>query len=176
VDALRRNGALERLDLSGNSVRDECAVVILKVLTAINCSLMWLNLEGNAAISPVLEEAIDFVLASRRVLKSFCKRLRKPLDKKLIPLAIHGARLSSICHKNPELVQPRESMPGPMFLLVRAAALNDSKVVKEVTCATSAPVARSFTRWNSARVSDGPPAHFKHEPAYVSCASRQYTL
>jgi Leucine Rich repeat len=70
VDALRRNGASERLDLSGNSIRDECAVFILKVLTKIDCSLIWLNLEGNVEIPPVLEKAIDFAPGAKIFLQA----------------------------------------------------------------------------------------------------------
>jgi hypothetical protein len=66
---------------------------------------------------------------SRQLLKSFCKFLCKPLEKKLVPLVIRGLLLNSICEQVPELVQSQEARTGPILLLVRAAALNDSKVV-----------------------------------------------
>jgi hypothetical protein len=92
--------------------------------------LTQLNLEANAKISPGLQKDIDFVLASRQVLKSFCRYLCKPLEKKLIPLAIRGLLLNSSCDRNPDLVHYQESKAGPILLLVRAAVLNEAKVVK----------------------------------------------
>jgi hypothetical protein len=91
---LRYNEMLERLDLTSNSTSGEGAKAILKALTESNCSLVWLNLEDNTDISPGFQNNIGFVLASQRVLKSFCKRLCKPLDKKLIPLVIRSLQLS----------------------------------------------------------------------------------
>jgi hypothetical protein len=43
-----------------------------------------------------------------------------------------SARLMSmrVNHENPELVHCQETTAGPIFLLVRAAALHDSKVIK----------------------------------------------
>jgi hypothetical protein len=35
-----------------------------------------------------------------------------------------------MCHENPEQVPSQETTAGPIFLLVRAAALNDSEVIK----------------------------------------------
>jgi NLR family CARD domain-containing protein 3 len=126
--ALRWNAKLERLDLSSNRISDVGVMAILKALKEINCSLMWLNLEGNAEISSSLQKDIGFVLASRITLKSFCKFLGKPLDQKLMSMAIQGLQLNSI--KNPEVAHVQEATAGPIFLLVRAAALGDSKVVK----------------------------------------------
>jgi NLR family CARD domain-containing protein 3 len=126
AETLRCNETLERLDLDANNT------VILKALTESNCSLMWLNLRGSFILSG-LRKAIDFVLASRRVLKSFCKCLCKPLDKKLMPLVVHGVQLTSISHKKTHLVHSRETAAGPIFLLVRAAALNDSKFSRSRT-------------------------------------------
>jgi Leucine Rich repeat len=134
--ALRCNGVLERLDLRGNSISDKGATAIFEALTESNCSLTWLNLKRNAEISQRLQNDIDFMLVSCRVLKSFCKHLCKPVDKKLIPLVINGLQLTSVCHENPELVHSQETTTGPIFLLVRAMALHDSKVV------TAAPPSR----------------------------------
>jgi Leucine Rich repeat len=127
--ALRINAMLERLDLEGNDISDGGAMAILKALMESNCSLRWLNLKANAEISPGSHKDIDFVLASRRILKAFCKCLCKPLDKKLIPSVIHGVQLTST-HESAELVHSQETTAGPVFLLVRATALHDSKVIK----------------------------------------------
>jgi hypothetical protein len=83
--------------------------------------LTRLNLEDNAKISPGLQNDIGFVLASRRALKCFCKRLCKPLDKKYMSFVIHGVQMSSICQENRELGQSQETTAGPIFLLVRAS-------------------------------------------------------
>jgi Leucine Rich repeat len=118
--ALRCKEALQRLDLSSNSIGDEGTKAILKALTESNSSLTSLNLEDNDDMSPVLQYHFDFALTSRRVLKSFRICLCKPLDKKLMPLVIHG-------------LQSQDTTAGPIFLLVRAAALLDSKVIKAVS-------------------------------------------
>jgi NLR family CARD domain-containing protein 3 len=128
--ALKGNEMLERLNLSDNSVSDEGAVAILKVLMESNCSMTWLNLEDNIVVSPGLQKDIGFVLASHRVLKSFRKCLCKPLDKKLMPLVIHSVQMSPTRRENPELGHSQEMVAGPIFLLVRVAALNGSKVVE----------------------------------------------
>jgi hypothetical protein len=47
-----------------------------------------------------------------------------------MPSVIRGVQMNSICLENPELVYSPETAAGPIFLLVRALALNDSKVVK----------------------------------------------
>jgi NLR family CARD domain-containing protein 3 len=69
--ALRRNATLKRIDLSSNRISDVGAMAILMSLTESNCALMWLNLKNNAIISQGLQRGIDFVLASRQVLKPF---------------------------------------------------------------------------------------------------------
>jgi NLR family CARD domain-containing protein 3 len=130
ADALKLNQTLERLDLSGNNVTDEGTMAILDSLENYNCTLTLLNLENNADSSPVLQKAISFVLTSRLVLISFRSCLHRPLEKQLMPLVIHGASRNSTCHENPELARCRGLGAGPTFLLVRAAALNDSKVIK----------------------------------------------
>jgi Leucine Rich repeat len=130
ASALRCNETLERLDLSGNSISDEGAMALLEVLMESNCSLTWLDLEENAEISPSLQNQIEFVLTSRRVLKLFCKCLCKPLDKKMTPMAIQAVQQNSFCRANPEVVRSQETTAGPIFLLVRAA-LNDSKFITE---------------------------------------------
>jgi Ran GTPase-activating protein (RanGAP) involved in mRNA processing and transport len=93
--ALRCNTTLERLDLSSNRISDAGAMAIRKALTESNRSLAWLDLEHNAVVSRGLRKDIDFMLASRRVLKTFCHCLYKPLDKKLMPMAIRVVQQSS---------------------------------------------------------------------------------
>jgi Ran GTPase-activating protein (RanGAP) involved in mRNA processing and transport len=128
--ALRCNTTLERLDLSRNSIGGKGTKAILEALTEINCSLTWLNLDCNAAVSWGLRKEIGFMLASRRVLKSFCNFLVKPLDKKLIPTVIHALRQSSNDHEKLDPAHCQETRAGPIFLLVRSTALNDSRVIK----------------------------------------------
>jgi Ran GTPase-activating protein (RanGAP) involved in mRNA processing and transport len=127
--SLRHNETLDRLDLRSNRIGSRIgALAILKALTESNCSLTWLNLQGNFTISPGLKKVIGFMLMSRQVLKSFCKCLCKPLETKLMPLVVHHVQVNSICSKETELAHSQETMAGPIFLLVRTAALNDSKV------------------------------------------------
>jgi Leucine Rich repeat len=121
--ALKFNTTLERLDLSSNRIGDEGAMALLKSLKEINCSLMWLNLEDNAKISPGLQKDFDFVLASRQVLKSFWKFLRKPLDKKLMPLVIHSVRQNYGYRQTLEPAQCQETGAGPIFVIVRGATI-----------------------------------------------------
>jgi Leucine Rich repeat len=128
--ALRHNEMLKQLGLCWNSISDEGAVAILTTLMESNFSLAWLNLRGNAKISSGLQKDIGFVVRSRQVLKSFCKCLCKPLDEKLMPLVIHRVQLTSIFHVNLELMHCQERTAGPIFLLVRATALQDSKFIK----------------------------------------------
>jgi NLR family CARD domain-containing protein 3 len=130
AEALRCNETLNRLNLEGNSIGDAGAMAILNALTESNCSLMWINLGDNTEISSGLQSAIDFVLASRRVLKSFCNFLVKPLDKKLMPRVIHAFQQSCFDREKLEPAHCQETGAGPIFLLVRSAALTDSKVIK----------------------------------------------
>jgi Leucine Rich repeat len=129
TDALRFNLTLQRLDLSSNRIRDDGALAILKALKESSRSLALLNLKGNTKISSGLQKDIGFMLASRRALKSFCKRLCKPLEKRMMPMAIQVVQESSVFCKKLECVHCQETTAGPIFLLVRALALNDSKVV-----------------------------------------------
>jgi Leucine Rich repeat len=56
ADALKCNTTLLQLDLEGNNI--SIKVAILKALKSHNRTLTWLNLKGNADISPVLWTAI----------------------------------------------------------------------------------------------------------------------
>jgi Ran GTPase-activating protein (RanGAP) involved in mRNA processing and transport len=121
ADALGSNGTLTRVDLNGNSITDGGAVALLATLKWYNQNLTVLSLEDNMVISPVLLEEIKGMLASRQVLKSFLKCLCMPLEKTLMPVVIHAVQENSDC---------LEARGGPIFHLVRAAAVNDSKVIK----------------------------------------------
>jgi Leucine Rich repeat len=119
ADALRSNTNLARLDLDGNGVSDEGAMAILTALKNYNCGLMSLNLDGNPDISQVPRKGLDFVLASRLMLSSLCKRLRRPLEKRLMPLAIYAARLRSLHQERLEMAHYGEIGAGPVFYLRR---------------------------------------------------------
>jgi Leucine Rich repeat len=130
ADALKFNTAMDRLDLSDNAISDEGALALLTALERSNHSLTSLNLDNNPEISPVLQKAIGFILASRVVLNSFRKCLPRPLEKQMIPLVIHAVRRNSFYHEKLELAPRQKCGAGPLFLLVRAAALSDSKIIK----------------------------------------------
>jgi hypothetical protein len=83
-----------------------------------------------SVLSPALQKAIGFILASRVVLNSFRNCLPRPLEKQVIPLVIHAVRRNSFSHEKLELAPRQECGAGPLFLLVRAAALSDSKIIK----------------------------------------------
>jgi Ran GTPase-activating protein (RanGAP) involved in mRNA processing and transport len=131
--ALKRNTTLARLDFGSNRICDVGAMAILDMLADYNCTLVQLNLEGNEEISPTPRKAVDFLMASRLVLNCFLERLHKPLEKRVMPLAIiHALEQNSMHHKKLELIHCRETGAGPIFHLIRAAALNDSKVIKQM--------------------------------------------
>jgi NLR family CARD domain-containing protein 3 len=136
ANALRSNTSLARLDLDGNNISDEGAMALLTTLKSCNCTLVALNLEGNADISPALQEAIISALDSRQVLNFLLKHLLKPLAKGSIPSAVQVVHRGSIFDKEAELAHCDKAAgnAGFVFHLVRAAALNDSKVIKERAC------------------------------------------
>jgi Ran GTPase-activating protein (RanGAP) involved in mRNA processing and transport len=68
ANALKSNSVLARLNLGHNNIGDEGSTSILQALREDNCTLMFLNLEGNTLTAPVFLEAIKVVLASRRVI------------------------------------------------------------------------------------------------------------
>jgi Leucine Rich repeat len=114
------NTTLERLDLDDNSISDNGAAAVLSTLQHYNHTLTLVNLDNNSEISPTLQAAINFVLASRRVQISLLKRLDKPLQKGLLPLAIHALRRSSMYREKLEPAHRQETRAGPIFLLVMA--------------------------------------------------------
>jgi Ran GTPase-activating protein (RanGAP) involved in mRNA processing and transport len=130
ADALGSNGTLARLDLDGNGIGDGGALALLTTLTQYNQKLTSLHLQNNIDISADLLEEIERMLASRRVLKSFLKCLCMPLEKKLMPRVIHAVQYNSNC---------LGANAGPIFHLVRAAARNDSKVIKETAPSRKRP-------------------------------------
>jgi Ran GTPase-activating protein (RanGAP) involved in mRNA processing and transport len=130
ADALKCNTALEQLDLIPNEISDKGALVLLSTLKQYNHTLTSLDLGNNAEISPAVRKAIRFVVTSRQVLNSVCNCFHRPLEKKLIPLVIHGVRQNSTHGGNLDLEHSQETGAGPIFLLVRAVALNDPKFIK----------------------------------------------
>jgi Ran GTPase-activating protein (RanGAP) involved in mRNA processing and transport len=128
ADALSYNTAVDRLGLDGNGIGDKGAVALLALLGQRKHTLKSLNLDNNSEIRPALRKTIDVVLTSRLVLNCFRKRLRKPLGKELLPLVIHAIQWNSTCHGTRAHCQATRA--GPVFLLVRAAALNDLKAMK----------------------------------------------
>jgi Ran GTPase-activating protein (RanGAP) involved in mRNA processing and transport len=115
--ALRSNTTLANLDLRRNHITDDGAKALLEALKTYDCTMKSLNLEGNDRISPALRKAIDFVFASRGMLRSFLKYLGTPLNNSLIPLHIQALHRMSMNQK-----KRTETGAGPVFYLVRAAA------------------------------------------------------
>jgi Ran GTPase-activating protein (RanGAP) involved in mRNA processing and transport len=137
ADALRTNACLQGLQLGRNSIDNESAMAVLEVLKHYNCTLLSLNLAGDAAVSPLVLESVDRVLASRLVLKCFLHQWSRPLEERAIPLVVRAAQQSSVYRSEAESRSGPEMAAGPIFYLVRAAALTDSKVLKSgsaVTC------------------------------------------
>jgi Leucine Rich repeat len=133
ANALRTNTNLARLDLGGNNISNEGAMAILTTLKCYNCTLAALNLKDNTFFPPVPQEAIMCVLDSRQVLHFLLKHLLEPLEARSIPLFIQAVHRGSIFDKKVELSQCDKAagIAGYVFHLVRAAALNESKVIKE---------------------------------------------
>jgi Ran GTPase-activating protein (RanGAP) involved in mRNA processing and transport len=132
ADALKRNVTLTKLDLVSNNIRDKGARAMLKTLKNYNSTLMVVKLEGNTAIAPVLLETVKRVLASRQALLVFLKQLNKPLEKGTIPLVVQAAHQGRFFNEESELNQHETALStaGFVFHVVRAAALNDSKVIQ----------------------------------------------
>jgi hypothetical protein len=91
-----------------------------------------LNLEGNSNILPVLLEAINVALASRRVLTLLLKHLLKPLEEQAIPLVVQSVHQGSIFHNGAQLTRCGKAAgtAGFVFYLVRSATLSDSNVIR----------------------------------------------
>jgi Leucine Rich repeat len=122
--AMHSNTSLSRLEMHGSSIADMGALTLLKSLKEYNSTLKSLTLQDNPGISSHVQQPIDFVLASRRVLESFLRHMRQPLDKRIVPLAVRTTQERAVLH---------EAAAGPIFYLVRATALRDAKVIKETT-------------------------------------------
>jgi Leucine Rich repeat len=126
AEALVRNSALSTLDLRCNVISDDGVMVILDSLKQHNVSLSALFLEGNPKISPALGKDIDFVLTSRRVLRSLLKHLHKPLEKRLIPLVVRSVQLDLSLALSP----CSEAAAGPIFYLLRTNTSIKSKAIR----------------------------------------------
>jgi Leucine Rich repeat len=127
--ALRSNSTMPSLDLHRNGISDKGVAMIIKALKEDNCVLSSLNLKDNAPLSLDAEKSIDFVLASRLVLSSWFGHLRRPLEKRLIPLVIQ-VQLNYSCHQETELFRNQATSAGPIFHLVRALVSIDSKEIE----------------------------------------------
>jgi Ran GTPase-activating protein (RanGAP) involved in mRNA processing and transport len=130
VDSLKSNATLKILDMTGNNISDHGARAALKVMKEYNVTILTLNLEGNDDISPGLQKTIDFVLSSRRALHSFLKCLCKPLEKREISLVVQAVQKHSMCRAKTGLTFCHEAVAGPIFRVVRGAAVSDPKVIK----------------------------------------------
>jgi NLR family CARD domain-containing protein 3 len=133
ANALDSNSTLRLLELDDNNISSEGARAMLKTLKEYNVKLTRLYLEDNADVEPILRETIDFMLSSRLVLNSFLEYFPKPVVKSWIPLMVVVAQRISMHNKKPKLANYRKMAAGPVFCLVRAVALNDSKVVEDAT-------------------------------------------
>jgi NLR family CARD domain-containing protein 3 len=132
VDALCRKTSLTGLNLDANNISYVGASVMLKKLKNYNCTSTLLSLKDNADISPVLLRAINAVVKSCWVFHSLVKRLHGALEERAIPLVVSTVHRSCIFPVEAGLA-PRAKTTGTagfVFLLVRAAAANDSNVVK----------------------------------------------
>jgi NLR family CARD domain-containing protein 3 len=132
ANALRRNDTVARLDLDGNSISDNGAMSLLNVLKDYNCTLTQLNLQENTEISPVLVDTIKGMLDSRLIFNFLLKCLRRPLEKGAVPLVVQMVHRGLIFCMQQELTHCHQAAgtAGFVFHLVRATALNDSKVIK----------------------------------------------
>jgi Leucine Rich repeat len=133
ADALKFNSTMHRLNLGCNCISDVGAMALFKALQHYNHTLTSLNLNGNEEISFILWGLVNFMLASRRALNAHLKCLPGPLEKQLMPLAISAVQGNCMRDETPELVHHHETGAGIIFYLVRATALNDSKVVKKLS-------------------------------------------
>jgi hypothetical protein len=103
ANALKYNTALETLDLRYNHISNVCATAILTVLKGYKCAITSVNLEGNAAVLPTLQEDIKDVLTSRRVFYSLLQQLQDRLEERLIPLVVESVNRGSGFNKRQEL-------------------------------------------------------------------------
>jgi NLR family CARD domain-containing protein 3 len=130
--ALQSNTSLRRLEMDGNNITDIGALAVLKLLREYNGTMKSLNLEDNRAISSGVQQALDFVWASRLALESALQCLHhEPLEKRFTHLAVYAVQQYSVYHSR--LAACRPAAAGPIFHLVRAAAWRYSKVIQEMT-------------------------------------------
>jgi hypothetical protein len=68
----------------------------------------------------------------RHVLTFLINQIPQPLEKRAIPLVVQAVHRGTVFHREAELTHCDKAggIAGFVFLLVRAAALNDSKVIK----------------------------------------------
>jgi Ran GTPase-activating protein (RanGAP) involved in mRNA processing and transport len=90
ADALASNTSLVKLNLCVNSIDDVGGTTILRALQKHNDTLLELDLILNSDISTDLQEVIDGMLASRRVLRCLLNHLHKPLEERVIPYSMRA--------------------------------------------------------------------------------------
>jgi NLR family CARD domain-containing protein 3 len=103
ANALKYNTALTTLDLCYNHISNVGATAMLTALTGYNCAIASVNLEGNAAVLPTLQEDIKNVLTSRRVFYSLLQHSHDRLEERLIPLVVESVNRGSGFNKRHEL-------------------------------------------------------------------------
>jgi Ran GTPase-activating protein (RanGAP) involved in mRNA processing and transport len=114
--ALQNNSSLTSLDLSGNGVNHEGAMALLKVLKDHNSTLMLLNLNDNPGISPALLQAVNDMLAARRVFYFGLKHLKKPVELVQVRLLVQAVNRGKICHGESELSQRAKDAGNSSFI------------------------------------------------------------
>jgi Leucine Rich repeat len=132
AQARKSNLTLSTLDIHSNSISDAGGMAILTVLKDYNCSLMFLNLDGNADMAPGFLSSIKGVQDSRRVLMFLLNHLIEPLEEGAIPLVVEAMHRGRIFRRETGLsdCDKRAGNAGFVFHLVRSAALGDSAVIK----------------------------------------------
>jgi Ran GTPase-activating protein (RanGAP) involved in mRNA processing and transport len=95
ADALACNSSLVKLNLCVNIIDRRGGIALLEASRDYNDTLLELNLIFNLGISTVLQQVIDGMLISRRVLLFLLNRLNQQLEERLIPHSIRAVHLYS---------------------------------------------------------------------------------
>jgi Ran GTPase-activating protein (RanGAP) involved in mRNA processing and transport len=148
ANALKTNTTLTELGLDRNRISSVGAAAILKTLKECNCTLTSLGMRNNGDISPLLQESIDFVLSSNRVLDFWADHLRKPLKGGVIPFVFQAVQRSCAAHTKLRVGHFQETAAGPIFQLLKTGFLVESEVTREAAPSRK----RSTTVGNQARV------------------------
>jgi hypothetical protein len=95
ADALAYNSSLVKLNLCVNIIDHRGGMALLKASRDYNDTLLELGLIFNLGISTVVQQVIDGMLVSRRVLLFLLNRLHQQLEERLIPHSIRAIHLYS---------------------------------------------------------------------------------